>query len=575
MAAATARAGAGVRAGADRGERIILILLVVFAALVAVLPVARLLIAGLAPGGDLDLTVMSEAWSREATRRALGRTLATALGGTAISLVLGTAFALLVTLTDIRAKAVLIFAFMLPLMIAPQVTALAWIQALGPGSALLRFAGLAPAPGTPHPLYGAGGIILLLGLHHAPLVFLAVRAGLRSLPKELVEAASAAGASPLFAIRSVVLPLLGPALTAGAGLAFVSSIGNFGIPAFLGIPAGYTVLVTLIYQRLSGFGPRVLPEVAAIAIALVLLAAIGLLAQLRRIGRDDARTTTLSAAASGWMLGRWRLPVESVLWFLLTLIVLVPLLALIATSLVPAHGVPLNASTATLSHYLYVLFDHGATRRAFANSFLLAGTAALVLMAVAVPLAVLADWRRSRIARWLSVAAELPYALPGVVLASGIILAFLRPLPIVGIGLYNTVWIILLAYLARFLTLAWRPVAAGLAQVDRGLDEAAQAAGAGFLFRLRTIAYPMLAPAMAAGGIIVFLTAFNELTVSALLWSSGRETLGVVVFGLEQAGESTAAASVAVLTVVATLSLMLLASAFSDRLPPGVLPWRA
>lgn len=574
MAIAGARAG-GDSSGADGGERIVLILLVVFACLVAVLPVARLLMAGLAPGGDLDLTVMNEAWSRAAAQRALGRTLLTALGGTAISLVLGTGVALLVTLTDVRAKALLVFAFMLPLMIAPQVTALAWIQAFGPGSALLRFLGIAPEAGTPHPLYGAGGIILLLGLHHAPLVFLAVRAGLRSLPRELVEAASAAGASPLRVVRTVVLPLLAPALTAGAGLAFVSSIGNFGIPAFLGIPAGYTVLVTLIYQRLSGFGPRVLPEVAAIAIALVALAAIGLLFQLRRMRRDDARTTTLSAAVSPWPLARRRLPVEIALWAMLALIVLMPLLALIATSLVPAHGVKLTTATATLSHYLYVLFDHGATKRAFANSFLLAGTAALILMAVAVPLAVLADWRRSRIAQWLSVLAELPYALPGVVLAIGIILAFLRPVPIVGIGLYNTVWIILVAYLARFLTLAWRPVAAGMAQVDRGLDEAAQASGAGFLFRLRTIAYPMLAPAMAAGGVIVFLTAFNELTVSALLWSSGRETLGVVVFGLEQAGESTAAAAVAVLTVAATLGLMLVGSFFAHRLPPGVLPWRA
>jgi iron(III) transport system permease protein len=563
------------RAGADPSERIILILLVVFASLVAVMPVARLLIAGLAPAGELDLSVMAEAWSREATRRALWRTLVTALGGTAISLVLGTTFALLVTLTDIRAKAALVFAFMLPLMIAPQVTALAWIQAMGPASALLRLIGLEPAPGTPHPLYGAGGIILLLGLHHAPLVFLAVRAGLRNLPRELVEAASAAGASPLFVVRTVVLPLMAPALTAGAGLAFVSSIGNFGIPAFLGIPAGYTVLVTLIYQRLSGFGPRVLPEVAAIAVVLALLAAIGLLAQLRRLRRDDARTTTLSAAASGWSVGRGRLPVEAALWAFLGLIVAVPLLALIATSLVSAHGVPLTAETATLAHYAYVLFDHGATRRAFANSFLLAGSAALVLMIIAVPLAVLADWRRSRIANALSVAAEFPYALPGVVLAIGIILAFLRPIPLIGIGLYSTVWIILIAYLARFLTLAWRPVAAGLAQVDRGLDEAAQAAGAGFAFRLRTIAYPLLAPVMAAGGIIVFLTAFNELTVSALLWSSGRETLGVVVFGLEQAGESTAAASVAVLTVAATLGLMLLGSVLARRLPPGVLPWRA
>jgi iron(III) transport system permease protein len=192
-----------------------------------------------------------------------------------------------------------------------------------------------------------------------------------------------------------------------------------------------------------------------------------------------------------------------------------------------------------------------------------------------VPLAVLGAWRHSRAIVVLSAVAELPYALPGVVLAMAMILVFLRPLPLLGVSLYNTPWIILVAYLARFLTLAWRPVTAGLAQLDRHLDEAAQGAGASFITRLRTVLYPLLAPAAGAGAILVFLTAFNELTVSALLWSSGSETVGVAVFSLEQGGESTGAAAVAVLSVLATLALMALASLFARRLPPGVLPWRA
>ncbi len=560
---------------ADRGEQAATLLLVVFVGAVAVLPMLRLLAEALAPAGRPGFDAVLAAWSRPATLRALGHTLVVAGLGTLLSLALGLGFALLVALTDIRARAAIVFCFMAPMMIAPQVAALAWIQAFGPNSALLRAIGLAPPPGTANPLYGPGGIVLLLGLQHAPLVFLAVRAGLRRLPRDLVEAAQAAGARPPRIVAAIVLPLMLPAILAGTGLAFVSAIGNFGIPAFLGIPAGYTVLVTLIYQRLSGFGPAVLPEVASLALLLALIALAGMALQRWGAARADVRATSLAAAAPGWALGRWRLPVEVAVWALLALVLALPLAALVAASLVPAIGVALSPASATLEHYAYVLTGYPAARRAFANSFALAGAAALLLMALAVPLAVLAEWRGRRALRALAALAELPYALPGVVLAIAMILVFLRPLPLLGIGLYNTVWIILVAYLARFLTLALRPVAAGLAQADRALDEAAQACGALFLTRLRTVVLPLVLPSAAAGAILVFLTAFNELTVSALLWSSGAETLGVIVFSLEQSGESTAAAAVATLTVLATLALMLLASLLARRLPEGVLPWRA
>lgn len=561
-------------APADGGERAVLLGLAAFVAVVAFWPVARLLAEALAPAGEPGWRVLAETWTRPATRIALGHTVVASLGGTVLATLLGAGFALAVALTDVRAKPALVVTFMLLLMLAPQVLALAWAQLAGPGSPLLGALGLAPRPGSRNPLYSAGGVVLLFGLHHAPLVFLAVRAALRRLPRAALEAAHICGAGPWRCLATIVLPLTGPAIAAGAGLAFVSCIGNFGIPALLGIPAGYSVLVTLIYQRLSGFGPAVLPEVAAIALGLGVIAGLALALQGWLRGLLVAAGGDPGPAAAGWRLGRWRGPVEALLWAALGLALALPLVALVAQSLVPAVGVRLTPASATLANYAYVLGEDAAAGRAFANSLMLAGAAAGLLLVLAVPLAVLGEWRQSRIVGLLSLAAELPYALPGVVLAMAMILVFLRPLPVIGVSLYATPWIILLAYLARFLTLAWRPVTAGMAQIDRALDEAARGAGAGFVYRLRTVLYPLLAPAAGAGAILVFLTAFNELTVSALLWSSGSETVGVAIFSLDQAGESGGAAAVAVLSVLATLALMALASGLARRLPPGVLPWR-
>jgi len=375
-------------------------------------------------------------------------------------------------------------------------------------------------------------------------------------------------------LATIVLPLMTPALIAGTALAFVSAIGNFGIPAMLGIPINYSTLPVLIYQRLSGFGPSIISEVAVLSILVGVIAFAGVLAQGWMLRRRDYRTIGAPSQTLAFALGRWRPVAELGCWAVIVMILVIPLVALVATSLVSSYGVPLSLETATLEAYREVMFRQSSTLRAFTNSFGLALGASLVLMAIAIPLAYFLSWRRSPLLRALELVAELPYALPGVVLAIACILVFLRPLPLLGVSLYGTLGIIFVAYLARFLTLALRPVVAGFAQMDRALEEAAQTCGARFLYRLRTVVVPGVLPMAAAGEILVFMTAFNELTVSALLWSSGTETLGVLVYNLDDGGYTVMATAVAVLAVLAILVLMGATQLLARRLPEGVVPWQ-
>ena len=567
--------GAGLNRRTLTGEHLVLAGLVVFVGLLSLLPMARLLLEGLAPGGTFDLGPVSEALASRSTWRATWRSLEAGLGGTLVSLLLGAGFALLVALTDIRGKVPLVFCFMLPMMIPPQITALSWAQLFGPSSPLLHTLGLAPPLGSPHPLYSREGIILLLGVQHGPLVFLALRAGLRSMPREMVEAARATGAGHWRVMGTIVLPLMTPPLVAGTALAFVSAIGNFGIPAILGIPVGYTVLPTLIYQRLSSFGPSVISDVAVLSILIAVIAFAGVLIQGWMLRRRDYRTIGVPSQPLAFRLGPWRPVAEAVCWLIIVLILVLPLAGLVATSLVTAYGVPLSFASMTFENYVEVMFRQAVTGRAFTNSFILAAGAALCLVLVSVPLGYFLVWRRIALLKFLNLAAELPYALPGVVLAIACILIFLRPIPILEVSIYGTLWIIFAAYLARFLTLSLRPVLSGFAQMDRSLEEAAQMSGAGFTYRLATIIAPLTAPVAAAGAIVVFMTAFNELTVSALLWSSGSETLGVVVFNLDDGGFTVLASAVAVLCVIVICLIMLAATLFARRLPRGVLPWES
>ena len=552
-------------------RRVLIIALAVYVVALGVLPLARLFVEALLPGRDGELFgILLQQWRTPAAQAALLNTLEASALATLVSVLIGVVVAFLLALTDIRGKAALTFVAILPLLVPSQITALAWIELTS--SSMFALLGLAPAAGATNMLYSKGGIVLVMGIEHSTLVFLAVRAGLRNLPRDLIEAARLGGAYPLRVARSVILPLALPAILAGAALAFVASIGNFGIPALLGIPGRYTMLTTLIYQHLQGFGPRVLGEVAALAVGLAALAVAGLL--LPVVVRGFAIQTG-SAPLEPFPLGRGRAWVETLLWILLAAIAVMPLLALLAASLSPALGVPLRFDTATLANYRFALLEQDATLRAFGNSLLLAFTTALVSTAVALPLAYFATLRQSTTARVFDTVAAVPYAVPGTVLAIAIILVFLPPVPLLNVSLYGTIGIILIAYLARFLALVLRPTMAAMGLINKNLDEAAQIAGAPLLLRLRAVILPSVGPSVMAGALLIFMSALNEITVSALLWSTGRETLGVVVFALQYEGNSPAAAAVAAISVALTLGLAMIATTLRGKLPEGVVPWQA
>lgn len=507
------------------------------------------------------------------TWQALGHSVYTCVFGTIIGLLLGGSVAFVLTLTDLRAKGVFAFCFVLPMMIPPQVTALAWLQLTGPASPLLKTLGLAPPLGSPQPLYSAGGISLLLGIQYAPMVFLSLRASLVALPADQIEAALLAGASQARVWRDIVVPLVRPGLLAAAALVFVSALGNFGIPALLGIPANYYVLPTLIYQKMVSFGNATLPQVAVLSLLIGAVALAGVGLQSRLLARPAHRLSGHSGRVV-LRLGRARGLVEAVMALILAAMLFAPLVALVASSLVPAMGVTLNSHTLTLRAYGEMLGRQGVTLRAVRNSATLAGTAAIVLPLLIVPVAWRLIRRPGRLSAWLAAAIEIPYAVPGIVLAIACILLFAHPLPFVGVSLYGSLIIIELAYLARFMVVALKPVQTSVAQLDLSLEEAARLAGANHRRTLRDIVLPLVAPSALAGAVLVFLMAFSELTVSALLWSAGNETLGVLIFSLNESGENALAAAVAVVIVLLVGALMGLLGLFSRRLPRGVIPWR-
>ncbi|WBU52647.1 iron ABC transporter permease [Paracoccus sp. SCSIO 75233] len=534
----------------------------------------RLFALALMPGDSgQTLGLMRETLGSRAFQSAFSNTLAASGGSVFISTVLGGVLAFATGLLRLPGRALISFLALSPLLIPSQIMALAWIEMMGSGSFALGLFGLAPPPGASNPMYSGAGVAWLMGLEHMPLVFIAVRASLSAIPGDLVEAARIGGAGQGRIAARVIFPLTVPSLAAGAVLAFAAAIGNFGVPALLGIPGRFPVLTTLIYRQLNGFGPAVMGKVAVMALVLVLLAALALLLRqvvLRRLSVP----LPPGAGFAGFDPGRGKWAFLAILWLVLLWLSILPIIALTTTALVPALGVPFGLETASLKNFDAAIANP-AVRRAFANSFGLAGLAGFMSALVAIVLGWLSVTARNPFAKALSWLADAAFVVPGTVLALSMILVYLRPLPVIGVSIYGTALILLIAYLGRFLPMALRPVEASISATDPSLDEAARIAGAGVLRRIARIAGPGVLPAAIAGGLLIFMTAVNELTLSALLWSAGHETIGVQIFSMQYEGNSTGAAALSVMALALVGLLVLLTDRLGGRLPPGTLPWRS
>lgn len=486
--------------------------------------------------------------------RALRNSLTVSIWATVLGVTLGTGLAFLVARTDLPGQRFFRAVLLLPYLIPPFIAALAWLALAGPVGFVNQF--WMAMTGLQEPLiriYGAPGIILVLTLSHYPLAYLIVLASLEQMDPALEEAARSSGASPSRTARDVTFPLVTPAIGAGAVLVFLRNMENFGIPAILGFPAKYFVLTTKIYATILDFDrAHNLGLAAALSLLLVVVAG-GIMTLQRRILGGRAYALTQGAGEPPiFSLGHWRRRVGMGVTLFVLLTSMAPILAIILTALTRAYGMPLSWDNLSLQNFTILFFKVPAVWRALRNSLLLAASAATAVVALAIVIAYVQVRTRARGKGVLEAFVILPFAVPGTVVALAMILAFLRP--ILGVSLYNTIWIILVAYVARFLALAVKPIAAAFTQVHTSREEAARSSGASLSRCLWDVTMPLIRSALVSAWFLAAVPAITELTLSVLLWSAGNETIGVMVFNMNEEGKVLLSAALAVVVMAVALT---------------------
>ena len=546
-----------------RAEVLVLAGVVALIAWAALVPLVYLLARAVAVDGRLTFAPMRAAFRDDELMTLVGNSLAFAAGATLLAITVGTTLAYLVERTDLPFRRVILLASLVPLIVPGILYTISWIFLAAPRTgALNALAEPILGPGT-FDVFGLGGMILVEGLHLAPVVLLIMVAAFRSLDPALEESARMSSANELTVFRRVSLPLVRPALAIAVLLVLIRSLEAFEVPALLGMPGGTWVLTSRIWRALTLY-PVDYGTASAFALVLLALTALGvyLHTRLSTRGRRFQTVTGKGFRAAPVRLRGWRWPVTALVNLYLLFAVALPMLILLYVSMQPFYAAPSLARLreATLENYVEVVTD-AASVRAAKNSVVLAvaaASAAVLLGAVAAWLVV-----RTRIrGRWIVSGLTLvPLVMPGLVLGQAILFTYLRlPLPV-----YGTLWILLIAYVTRFMPYGIASATASMYQVGSELEESAQTSGAGWWPTFRRILLPLVAPGLIAGWIAVVVFALRELSSSILLYSPGGEVLAVQLWQEFQSGRFGQVSALGVLMVVGLLPLVAAAYAFGSR----------
>jgi iron(III) transport system permease protein len=504
---------------------------------------------------DLSLDNFVSVLGNANVHHALANSLIACTGGTALAVAIGLAFSWIVVRTNTPFRGFLGAASLVPLFVPPLVAGVAWSILGSPKSGLLNTLMKWMGLDWRIDLYSMAGLIVVFGMYYAPYVYMFTASALRNMDPSLEEAAEVAGVGPVRTLFTVTFPLIAPAIISGMLLSFIVMLGIYGIPAVLGAPANISVLTTYIF-KLTNWSPPLYSTAAAVAI--ILMAVTGALVLLQQgvlAGRSFITVAGKAFRPRALDLGPWRWLTLALALLYLFVVVVLPMLALIVAAFRRFLFIPDAASLFDMRHYSLVhfesIFDNPLTMRSIWNTMEVGLVTAVLggLLAFAIGYTVHRGSVPGR--RAIDLVATLPVAIPGLVIGVAYLWAWIG-LP--G-GLYGTIWILALAFIARFIPDTMKALSTSFLQIHRELEEAAWVCGRGRLGTIRSIVLPLARPGTIAAMTLLFILAIRELGSSLFLYTSDTTVMAVLLLDYYEGGNTgkTAAFSLVQTALLAVL----------------------
>jgi iron(III) transport system permease protein len=498
------------------------------------------------------------AYASEYTYSTFKNSLIFASGSASLTFIFGTLLAWLTERTNTPLRAIFVPVAVVPLILPGVLESIAWIFLLSPKFGYLNvwLRDLFGLQSMPFNVFSLPGMIWVHSVGQVPLAFLMMVAAFKSMDPSLEESALMSGANTWQTFRRVTLRLLVP--TAGSVLLilFVRTLESFETPALIGIPARIYVYTSEIFLAFNEYPPDY-GRGGALAVGLLVLSALGvwLYTRATKEGKKFQTVTGKAFRPRQFDLGPWRWVGFGFLTTYFLIVVLLPFLVLFWASFLPFFAAPSWDAVQKLSldNYRYLNGFRpfwGAMKNSIILSTLTA-TAAMMLTS-------LVAWivYKSRLpGSWvLDFLAFVPIAIPGIVMGMSLILLYVAfPIPI-----YGTIWVLLIAYVTRFIPYGMRAASGSIMQIHSELEEAAAASGASWWETFRRVTLPLLRPGLVAGWIYICIVSFREFSTSVLLATGESRVLSILLFTMFEQGQVTVVAAIGVLMIATLLSVVAL-----------------
>ena len=508
-----------------------ILLIVDFLLLFQMLPVVYMVVRAFFPEGTFSLETIGRLFSYSLNREALKNTLIAAFA----TMILGTAIAFplawLTGRTNLYGKKFFRAVFVLTYMVPPYVGAMAWLRLMNPNvgtinKALRILLGLADAPG-PLNVYSLPGMIWVLTSFYYPYAFITISRAMEKMDPSLEEAGRISGASPLKTLFTVTLPMMMPSLIAGALLVFVSAASCYGIPSIIGTPGNVSTVTTRIVEYVS-MGQQGMNDATGLAVFLMMVALVILFFSDVVLAKKQYITVSGKSVQPAIVhLRKWRIPLTVMVSIFSVIMVGIPFATILTTSFKVDVGKSVLApKNFTLANWSSV-FARAETMDCLKNSLIFASVAATVGLIIACVMSYLLQRTKIRGRTIPNFLITLGSGTPSVVIALGLIMTMRGNF---GVNIYNTAYILIIAYLIKYLMMGMRTVVSAMSQIHVSLEECSQVSGASWLKTMTRITGPLIFPSIAAGWFLIFIPSFYELSMTTLLYSSTTKTIGYQLY---------------------------------------------
>ena len=508
----------------------VILAIVAFLVIFQVLPLLYLIYRSFFADGSFSLEGFKRIYSYPLNWTCLKNTLITAGLAMVFGVLLAFPLAWLVGRTNLYGKKFFRTLFVMTYMVPPYVGAMAWLRLLNPtvGTLNTLIMSIFRLESAPFNIYSIGGLVWVLTTFYYPYAFITISRAMEKMDPSLEEASRISGASPFKTLMTVTLPLMLPSIVAAALLVFVAAASCYGIPSIIGAPGQIYTVTTRIVDYVYIGSQEGLTDATNLAVFLMAIALIVLYVSNFVVGKREYITVSGKSTRPNIVdLGKWRIPITVVVSLFAIVVVAIPFATVFMTSFTMNMGKSIFETGNITFKYWHTILTRKSILGSGQNSLISAAWAASLGMIICLIMAYLLKRTNVKGKGVPDFLITVGSGSPSVVIALALIMTMSGRF---GINIYNTMFIMVVAYMIKYMMMGMRTVVSAFSQISPSLEEAAQISGSGWIRRLKDVVFPLIVPSIVAGWFLIFMPCFYELTMSNLLYSNNTKPLGVELF---------------------------------------------